>query len=321
MKNLFFLVLALTLILACGDDAPDIVTPPPAADFESDMTLVVEGTRVQFSDNSTGSPTEWEWTFQGGSPATSSDREPKVTYAAVGEYSVALIVRNSGGEDSHSKTALIKVIPDFSEDLIAHYEYDATMILDASGNSLHAEATNILTGDAWHWFDGTAFARVAHDPLFNVEEFTLTIVMNQHFGDPKPKRYMFSKANSFSVGMNPDNTIFMEVSLENDNVYNLKTTETVATSNFGDDVFNFLSFTYRAGEIHIGKDLTYASNTSIPSDPILTNTNDVYMGAKEGLSGFYVGAFQDIRLYDRVLSEEEMNSLYQFEYASEPHPQ
>ena len=58
---------------------------------------------MQFFDQSTGSPITWAWSFPGGSPSTSSDQNPLITYAAAGVYNVTLTVTNAASE-SLSKT-------------------------------------------------------------------------------------------------------------------------------------------------------------------------------------------------------------------------
>ncbi len=64
---------------------------------------------VQFTDQTTGNPTSWSWTFEGGTPATSTDQNPVVTYQNPGEWDVALEVSDGSTTSSLSKTNYIKV--------------------------------------------------------------------------------------------------------------------------------------------------------------------------------------------------------------------
>ncbi len=66
--------------------------------FTADATEICVENTVTFSDASSGQPTSWEWTFEGGQPATSTVQNPTVMYYNVGTYDVKLIV--SDGEDS-----------------------------------------------------------------------------------------------------------------------------------------------------------------------------------------------------------------------------
>ncbi len=55
--------------------------PAPVADFSADNTSIDQGSSVTFNDMSSNSPVSWYWEFDGGTPATSTARNPKVTYA------------------------------------------------------------------------------------------------------------------------------------------------------------------------------------------------------------------------------------------------
>lgn len=61
------------------------------------------GAPVQFVDNSVGGlPTSWSWTFPGGNPATSTERNPVVTFDTPGFKLVSLTASNENG--SNTKT-------------------------------------------------------------------------------------------------------------------------------------------------------------------------------------------------------------------------
>ncbi len=83
----------------------------PEADFSADYTSVEVGGTVNFSDNSTMMPTSWAWTFEGGTPSTSTVQNPSVVYNATGTYSVSLTATNAQGTDTETKTGYITVTP------------------------------------------------------------------------------------------------------------------------------------------------------------------------------------------------------------------
>lgn len=66
-------------------------------DFTADKRTLSEGESVVFT--SAASPEEaivkYEWTFDGGTPAASTDKNPTVTYATAGTYDVKLVVYDS----------------------------------------------------------------------------------------------------------------------------------------------------------------------------------------------------------------------------------
>lgn len=71
------------------------------ADFIVNETAVVVGNSVHFTDNSWGAQlTDWEWEFEGGTPANSTDQNPTVTYNDAGVFGVRLTVTNADGESN-----------------------------------------------------------------------------------------------------------------------------------------------------------------------------------------------------------------------------
>lgn len=69
------------------------------ADFTADVTAVAVGGSVHFTDNSWGAQlTNWNWEFEGGTPATSTAQNPTVTYNQAGNFGVRLTVTNADGE-------------------------------------------------------------------------------------------------------------------------------------------------------------------------------------------------------------------------------
>ncbi|MFK7757695.1 MAG: MopE-related protein [Flavobacteriales bacterium] len=79
------------------------------ADFTADITTTCTSENVLFSDLSTGLPTSWNWTFEGGSPSSSSSQNPTVSYAQDGVYNVSLTVTNSTGQDTQTFTDYITI--------------------------------------------------------------------------------------------------------------------------------------------------------------------------------------------------------------------
>ncbi|MFP9114109.1 alpha-amylase family glycosyl hydrolase [Flavobacterium sp. RHBU_3] len=76
--------------------------PPDLLDVNiSASALIIQpGQSIQFTDASAGTPVSWQWSFPGGTPATSTDQNPQVSYAAEGNYSITLTVTNAGGESA-----------------------------------------------------------------------------------------------------------------------------------------------------------------------------------------------------------------------------
>jgi hypothetical protein len=79
-----------------------------AAEFTGSPRIVITGGFVTFTDNSTGNPVSWNWSFQGGTPATSTLQNPVITYNQKGTFDVQLIISNGAATDTIDKTDYIE---------------------------------------------------------------------------------------------------------------------------------------------------------------------------------------------------------------------
>jgi PKD repeat protein len=93
---------------------------PPVANFASSATQVCAGSQVTFNDLSSNSPTQWTWSFPGGSPNSSNVSNPVISYNTPGTYTVTLVAANTAGSNSSTQTSYITVEPvvaAFSQDV------------------------------------------------------------------------------------------------------------------------------------------------------------------------------------------------------------
>ncbi|HJZ39351.1 MAG TPA: M4 family metallopeptidase [Bacteroidales bacterium] len=81
----------------------------PVTSFTADYASGSAPLVVQFLDLSLYGPTSWNWTFQGGTPATSTQQNPVVTYNTPGVYQVSLVSHNSYGSNTSTKSGYIEV--------------------------------------------------------------------------------------------------------------------------------------------------------------------------------------------------------------------
>lgn len=81
----------------------------PVANFTNTNTTICAGSTVTYTNTSTGNPTAFSWTFQGGTPATSTAQNPVVTYNTAGTYNVQLTVTNTSGSNTKTQNALVTV--------------------------------------------------------------------------------------------------------------------------------------------------------------------------------------------------------------------
>ena len=114
------------------------LTIAPVAAFSADVTTGTIGTKVTFTDASTGPPASWAWDF--GDGITSTSQNPTHVYVMPGSYTVTLTATNALGSDGETKADYI-VISGIPSTLTIDYDYDArgrvveagTIIIAAGG--------------------------------------------------------------------------------------------------------------------------------------------------------------------------------------------
>lgn len=81
------------------------------ASFTSGATNICRGASVQFTDNSTGNPApnSWTWSFPGGTPSGSTQKNPLITYNTNGTYAVSLTVGNGTNSNTITLNGYITV--------------------------------------------------------------------------------------------------------------------------------------------------------------------------------------------------------------------
>ncbi len=84
------------------------------AAFYSNLRSIYQGQSINFFDSTYGSvqPSSWNWTFEGGTPSSSTLRNPTgISYHIPGIYSVSLTASGGGYNNTITKTNYITVLP------------------------------------------------------------------------------------------------------------------------------------------------------------------------------------------------------------------
>ena len=134
----------------CGFDVFEqiiVVYDQPNASFVSTATTGCANITVQFNDNSYGNIVTRNWTFPGGTPATSTDVNPTISYAAPGIYDVTLEVINPAGQSSVTESSYVSI----TAQPTAGFTY-STAGTSATFNNTSANATSF----SWNFGDGNS---------------------------------------------------------------------------------------------------------------------------------------------------------------------
>lgn len=121
----------------------------PIAAFTSDFTTVPGNCNINFTDLSFGFPTSWQWTFQGGNPATSNQQNPQnISFSDPGPHDVTLVISNSIGSDTLTLPGYITV----SSSLLPNPGFYASDSLFCSGQPVVSfYDTSIYCPTTWLW--------------------------------------------------------------------------------------------------------------------------------------------------------------------------
>jgi hypothetical protein len=80
-------------------------------DFTSSIRKLPEGGATTFKNLSSGNITNYKWTFDGGEPSTSTEKNPpEIVYRSKGKYNVKLTVTYDGGTKTLTKEDYIEVL-------------------------------------------------------------------------------------------------------------------------------------------------------------------------------------------------------------------
>lgn len=116
-----------------------------AAAFGASNTDVCAGSSVTFTDQSSGPPTTWSWSFPGGSPSSYiGQNPPSITYNTPGTYDVSLTVGDGIDTDIETVVDYITV-----QNVFADFSGTPTTIV--KGNTVSFTDLSDCSPNSWSW--------------------------------------------------------------------------------------------------------------------------------------------------------------------------
>lgn len=121
----------------------------PTAMFTTPVTTVTPGGNgIQFTDLSSGVPSQWQWNFQGGTPSASTNQVPPlVTYANAGVYDVSLTVTNEFGTNTLTMPGYVTVTANPAPYIFVQVSDSMPCI----SQSVTLSDASLYNPDAWDW--------------------------------------------------------------------------------------------------------------------------------------------------------------------------
>jgi PKD repeat protein len=120
----------------------------PEADFTSNITSVPTGSEVDFEDQSKFEPTEWLWTFEGGTPATSTEQNPQnIVYETSGLFDVTLVATNYLG----SNTLTLSDFINSNTEILPEVYFAVSDTLPCTSEVVVFSDESIYNPVTWNW--------------------------------------------------------------------------------------------------------------------------------------------------------------------------
>ena len=95
------------------------------AEFMTSTRMICAGDSIQFTDGSYSNVSSWNWSFEGGAPATSDEQNPEVSFPSAGTYSVTLTAGDGVNTVSETKQGFITVLPEEGEPIPFSEDFEA----------------------------------------------------------------------------------------------------------------------------------------------------------------------------------------------------
>ena len=161
----------------------------PLAEFQSSETLVTEGCSVDFTDNSYCYVYDWEWTFEGGTPSSSTDQNPVgIVYQNTGTYNVTLKATNEFGENTITKSAYIEVSTAATPEVVFYASDSAvctnTVVQFSDYSTVCPESWNwVISPSTFTFTNGTSASSQNPEVLFNAAgNYTVSLTVTNSNG-------------------------------------------------------------------------------------------------------------------------------------------
>ncbi|MCD4737230.1 MAG: PKD domain-containing protein, partial [Bacteroidales bacterium] len=172
----------------------------PEADFEANITSVPVGSQANFTDLSKFEPDTWQWIFEGGTPATSSEQNPAdIFYNTEGDFDVTLIVSNALGSD----TVVMEDYINANFSILPEVSFSISDTLPCMNQSVVFTDNSVYNPVEWLW-------------EFQPDDVTF---VNGTSASSQNPEVMFIMAEKYSVSLTATNLNGSNTLLLNDKIY------------------------------------------------------------------------------------------------------
>jgi PGF-pre-PGF domain-containing protein len=184
----------------------------PVAAFSANQTSGIVPLAVLFTDNSTNTPTAWNWSFGDGN--YSAIQNPEYTFTRAGSYSIILNASNIAGSNSSIKVDYILVIPQSPVASFTSNINEGLAPLDIQFTDTSANSPTM-----WNWsFGDTSWFNTTDSLLSNTTKsfpmggnYTITLYVSNSGGSDTVSHYVDvwnRTTNDFAANVTSGNVTF-----------------------------------------------------------------------------------------------------------------
>jgi gliding motility-associated-like protein len=153
----------------------------PTANFTSNNVAGCAPLLVNFIDQSSNNPTNWQWTL--GNGTNSISQNPSVVYFDPGTYTVKLVARNANGKDSLTRVAFITVYAKPTVDFSGSNLTGCAQRLTTTFTDLSIPGSGTISSRQWDFGDGTFSNFQSPTHSYNsIGNFNVSLMVTNSFG-------------------------------------------------------------------------------------------------------------------------------------------
>ena len=186
------------------------------ADFSASPTTILTGGLVSFTDQSTGSPMSWNWSFPGGVPSSSSSQQPPIiTYNTQGNYNVSLTISNGVQSTSETKYNYITVNPQTPS---TNFSFSPTSpVMEFATVQFTDQSTNQPSSWEWNFGDGSYSSSPNPSHQYNIysqasQTFNITLTTSNTSGSSSQSKQIVVIKPGISISGTVQNSNFQNLS-------------------------------------------------------------------------------------------------------------
>jgi PKD repeat protein len=153
---------------------------------------------VNFTDQSAGLPTAWEWDFTNDGITDSTLQNPTYTYSNPGTYSVKLSVSNAYGSDSKLRTNYIQVNAPPPPPPVVDFVASPLVGFNPLGVGFTDQSINAPTSWEWDFTNDGIVDSTAQNPMHiypTPGTYTVKLTVSNDYGSDSKTRVNYIEVN------------------------------------------------------------------------------------------------------------------------------